>query len=650
MRSFGRFDRRGDGSEINVEALYRDTAKSGVIRRIGGSRAWALVRADLPDLLWCEQGDGSFAIIDGELFDTAADRQTGPAERNEAAVILERFRAEGISVFATLNGSAAVMLWDAASGRLALARDRSGLGLCFWMESPSAVTFGSDILSLVRCDSRSKLDAAAVDFFLASGFIPAPWTSLDHIRTIPPAHVAVIDDSLAQLSRYWRPTGQPQLRLGLQARKQQHEAAILKGIERQLPGRASSAVLLSGGIDSMYLTALLARQFGVRPITFTYRYADYEGEFNEGARARATARLLGLEHHEMLVRPTDIASSLRSMLVAHSGPLSYGAHSAILGDVARSGAQVLYNGLESDAPYCSPSEMLGQLLRHLPLPHAAIAQHIEHVVGKNARWARSLAYAERVAATGLVWRFHAPLTPDPLRKSLYLDPDRFDQGRRAAASLFGDVLAEFANESAMVRVVGPLGRLYSEGSTRWSSCFAREHGLSARSPFLDNDYLDLLHRMPWSAGKREIRELAAKYLPRDLAFAPKIAQTLPIAHWLRTPASDFVTGELHEARIVAGRQFRYEVIEALINRHRSGAGSHAWTLWNVLMITLWQEIVGREAGRYLTRAFRPLDTSFAQVSASAGGEMFDRIGSGGWEAKQTVGGPRISSPDDARDA
>ncbi|HXV25223.1 MAG TPA: asparagine synthase C-terminal domain-containing protein, partial [Alphaproteobacteria bacterium] len=380
------------------------------------------------------------------------------------------------------------------------------------------------------------------------------------------------------------------------------ERHLLQAVERQLPGRAAAAILLSGGIDAMYLAALLARHFGVRTAAFTYRYADYEGEFNETARARATAEHLGLEHHEMIVGPADIAANLEAMLIAHSGPLSYGAHSAILRDVAASGAQILYSGFEPDAPYSSAAEMLGQWLRSVPLPHAAIARGVERGFGTRRRWANFLAYAERVAATGLVWRFHAPLTPDPIRESLYVDRALSERAKQAAARLFGEVVAEFSTENAVVRIAGPLTALYqSEGSSRWSSCFGRAHGLLPRSPFQDNDYVDLLLRMPRSGHKREIRELAAKLLPRDLAFAPKVAQTLPIAHWLRGPMSEFITAQLSAPRIAEGGLFRHEVIMDLLRRHREGPVSHAWTLWNVLVLTLWQEIVRREAGRLCQR-------------------------------------------------
>ena len=595
MRSFGRFLREGR-ADAGAPTFGLAATVSAGLQAIGSSPARALVCKGLPDLAWCEETDGSFAIVDGELFGgPPGDAQEAPA------AVLRAFRKDGAAAFRALNGTAAIMLWDAPAGRLALAADRSGFGLCFWMESAGAIIFGSDILSLIRSDPRTELDEAAIDLFLAGGFISSPWTSLAHIRKVPAAHALIADRGALTLSAYWRATGRSRLRLPSAQLKERQERALLQAVERQLPGPAKSALLLSSGIDSMYLAALLVRKFSVRPVAFTYRYADYDGQFNESEGARAAARLLGLEHHEMAVGLAEIVSNLRSMMAAHSGPLSYGAHSAILRDVAASGATVLYNGLEPDAPYCSPSELLGQRLRAVPLPHAAIAAAIEAAFGTDRRWARGLANAERVAATGLVWRFHAPLSPDPVRRSLYLDLGRMERSKRRAARLFADVVGQYAGEDPVVRVGGPLTQLYgSDGSNRWAACFGRAHGLLPRSPLLDSDYVDLVYRLPWNGEKRAIRELAGELLSEELAWAPKIGQTLPITHWLRGPLSGLIAAELSRERLADGGLFRHEAVENLFRRHRAGVGSHAWTLWNVLMITVWQEIVRKEAGTHMS--------------------------------------------------
>ena len=129
------------------------------------------------------------------------------------------------------------------SGRLALASDRAGYGLCFWMESAGAIFFGSDILSLIRSDPRTSLNEAAVDLFLAGGFISAPWTSLAHVHKVPAGRVLIAYRRAATLTQYWRPTGRPRVRVRGAPLKQLQQQALLKAVERQLPGSGRPALL-----------------------------------------------------------------------------------------------------------------------------------------------------------------------------------------------------------------------------------------------------------------------------------------------------------------------------------------------------------------------------------------------------------------------
>lgn len=604
MRVFGGY---GTTAASTLEDRVRSIEDpDGRLVRIGAGGAWALVRIGLADLDFVWEPDGSFIIVDGELFaiEGRRPRHVHASGPHPLRALLTRFRAEGPACLAGVNGSASIIIWDAAARRLTLSRDRWGFGSCFWMESGGGILFASDIRSLIRSDPRARLDEAAIDLFLASGFISAPWTSLAHIRKIPAAHCLVAEREGTRLSRYWRASGQPKIQKRLEGRKDLLEQALTEAVERQLPGRRAPAILLSGGIDSMYLTALLARKFEVPLPAFTYRYADYHGKFNESDRAQATARLLGIEHHEMTVGPRDIADSVERILIEHNGPLSYGAHSAILKEVSRAGVEVLYNGQGNGALYPSLAERLGQRLGGAP-GGATVASSVERVLGRRLPFSSTARYAARVAATGLNWRFHAPLTADAIRRSLYADPGRLDHARRASERLFAETVAEFAGEDGAERLAGPLHRLYSaDGTLTWSSSFGRAHGLSPRSPYYDNDYVELLYRMRRSGGKREIRELAAKLLPRELALAPKVAQTLPISDWLRGPLSGHLAERLSARRLLGNGVFRHEIVSDLCQRHREGTGSHGWTLWNLLMITEWQEIVEREAGLYFTEAAR----------------------------------------------
>ena len=562
-------------------------------------RSAVLVQSRLPAISFAADADG-FAILDGEVFAIGPlSGESGWGPEGPARIVLELYRRKGLAVLRDLNGTASIALWDGREERLLLARDRAGLSLCYWMERNGALVWSSELIDLLRADDRTELDPAAIDLFVASGFVSAPWTTLKHIRKIPSAHVLIADRSGVRTQRYWRQTGQPKLRLNPAEAQEAVAEKLWRAHRRQLPLKGEpSAALLSGGVDSMLMVAALAK-LGCKPESFTYRYLEYEGKFNESERAARAAATAGVPHREMPVGPADLSNSFETILLQHQGPLTYGAHTAILRAVAQSGAQILYTGQGNGG--ASQLERLGLMLGRVPLPFAALARMMEGLGSSfGAAWASDATYLMRVAATGLSWRAHAPLTPDAQRQALYLDPERMQPAIAAKAALFASVLGEYEGEGGVDRFCGAMQRLYTaDGTLHWTVSFARAHGLLPRCPYYDAELIDFMYRLPRQLNKREIRDVAARLLPADLAYAPKLGQTIPIGLWFRGPLAPWLRECLDPQRIAAAGLFRPDAVQSLLFRHLAGLGEHGWALWIIAALTAWQEIVNREAGRYL---------------------------------------------------
>ena len=562
-------------------------------------RSAVLVQNHLPAISIASDGEG-FAVLDGEVSAIGPlSGGSGWGPEGPARTVLELYRRKGTVALRDLNGTASVAIWDAREERLLLARDRVGLSLCYWMERNGALVWSSELVELLRSDDRTELDLDAIDLFVASGFVSAPWTTLKHIRKLPSAHVLIADRRGIRIERYWRQTGQPKLRL----KPAEAEAALSEKLwrahRRQLPlGGEPSAALLSGGVDSMLMVAALAK-LGCRPESFTYRYKEYEGKFNESERACRAALAAGVPHCEMPVGPADISQNLDTILLQHQGPLTYGAHTAILRAVSQSGAKILYTGQGNGGP--SQLERAGLLLGRVPLPHAPLARMLDELgSGLGSEWLGDAAYLLRVAATGLSWRTHAPLTSDSQRRSLYAEPERLRTALAARAALFRSVVDEFEGESGVDRFCGAMQRLYTaDGTLHWTVSFARAHALLPRCPYYDAELVDFMYRLPRQLDKRDIRAFAATLLPAELAYAPKLGQTIPIGLWFRGSLAPWLRECLDSNRIAAAGLFRPDAVQSLFYRHLAGLGEHGWTLWIIATLTAWQEIVNREAGRYL---------------------------------------------------
>ena len=89
--------------------------------------------------------------------------------------------------------------------------------------------------------------------------------------------------------------------------------------------------------------------------------------------------------------------------------------------------------------------------------------------------------------------------------------------------------------------------------------------------------------------KPDVRALAAELLPTELAYAPKVHQAVPIAHWLRGPLRPFLTETLDPDRLIALGVFNPTTVTRMIHAHDTHHADNAWGLWTILSLTLWQQ-------------------------------------------------------------
>jgi asparagine synthase (glutamine-hydrolysing) len=605
FRMYGCFSR----GRTSAPSLLRQSfgADSGLtVFSASSAQAAAIVRHGLRDLQAASQ-DGSFAILDGELFNAPelAVELGLPAETEPALVALSLYRRCGIQALASLNSTALVVLWDAATETLILARDRAGFAPCFWMERDGDLFFASRLMDLVQTDDRTELDPIAVDQFLAAGIVSAPRTTLAHIRKVPAAHCLVIDRSTTRLVRYFRQNALPKRKLPFDQAVNELEKLEANACRRRLAPGKTAAALLSGGIDSMLMLAVLTQTCGQKVDSFTFRYLDYDGPYNEGERAARAAAACESRYHEIPVGPQDVTEQLERMLIDHDGPMSYGVHTSIMTGVVRSGAEILYSGQGNDSLYAAPLEVLGLKLNRLPLPYRTLRAALPGIIARfhsQAGWAAG--YLLQIAESGFPWRYQSHITSDELRAQLYGHPSHASSARAELLTQFHATADEFAGQPARERLAMYSHNLIApEGSQHWTTAFARAHGLTVRCPHYDNDVVEFLYRLKRRGHKAELRTLAERLLPKDLAHAPKFGQTMPVGHWFRGPLADFLRDRLSPARLRAGALFRPEMVDQLMRQHFAGI-NHGWTLWCLLALTVWGEIVVRQAGRSTAAAGR----------------------------------------------
>ncbi|MBL9086442.1 MAG: asparagine synthase (glutamine-hydrolyzing), partial [Planctomycetia bacterium] len=277
----------------------------------------------------------------GERFTTTTDTE----------VLLKHVLLDGEACLPRLEGMFAFAAWDGRTRTLLLARDRLGEKPLVWFAARDRIVFASELAALLaHPDAPRVLSADAVARYLVHRFVPAPLTPWAGVHRLPPAHVLVARDGRVEVRPWWTLPAPGTARPARLPSRREAAAEVRALVEQAVASRRRAdvpvGVGLSGGLDSAAIAAF-ARRDGPVP-TFTLRPADRD--FDEGDAARATARALGTEHHEVPVDAAALAAGFDEVFASIDEPIGDPSlvPTLLLARAARARVKVVLSGEGAD--------------------------------------------------------------------------------------------------------------------------------------------------------------------------------------------------------------------------------------------------------------------------------------------------------------
>ena len=271
--------------------------------------------------------DGRWTIsFNGEVFNYLELRALLQKEGGEfrtatdTEVLLEACAAWGVDrALASVAGMFAFALWDARERELTLARDRLGEKPAVYFWDGRLFGFASEMKALQFLHG-GRLNAAAVDAYLALGYVPAPLAIFRNCRKLEAGHLLRLKTGGApRIQRWWFPERAPDRPANQPARCQQIlREYIATAVGQRLRADVPMALCLSGGVDSSVIAAECARQ-GTRPEAFT---VCFDGDRTEAAYASEVAARLRLRHELITAPETRVAEEFAPLLRHYDEPFA----------------------------------------------------------------------------------------------------------------------------------------------------------------------------------------------------------------------------------------------------------------------------------------------------------------------------------------
>ena len=477
--------------------------------------------------------DGRWTLaLNGEIFNYCElRRQLGRVRwrsSGDTEVLLEACAAWGVeTTLERLNGMFAFALWDALSREWILARDRVGEKPLVYFEDGRTLAFSSEAKALAEFHAR-RLDGAAMDAYLALGYVPAPLAIYRGIRKLPAGHWLRWKNGSSAVSRWWRPElSQAAPAHAMAERKEQARTLIGDALSLRMRADVPVALALSGGIDSTVIAAEAARR--EIPIdTFTVA--------GEGARedlpfAQQAARKFGLRNEVLRAPAASSPERVRDAATRYDEPFadSSALNSLELARALGGRYKVILNGDGGD-------EAFGGY------------PHYSHIAWKQAAKAAAAraGLLDGRGATGVYVQ----------SKAIFRRRERAALLNMRASGAFaqlldGDEFLRAAPAGALKHALWTDRHLHlANNLTHKMDIALGAHGLEGRSPFFDHRILEWAQQLPEAdlvrGGEKKLllREAYRAELPPEIAARPKRGFGAPIGRWLAASLRELVRDSL----------------------------------------------------------------------------------------------------------
>ncbi len=541
---------------------------------------------------------------------------------SDTETLLAAFESWGLEeTLRRVVGMFAIALWDRELRTLTLARDRMGEKPLYYGWQGDTFLFGSELKALKAHPAfHADIDRGALALLLRYNYVPAPYSIYAGIQKLPAGTYIQLRAGQrdSEPVAWWSLAEVAERGMAVPFSGSDEDALVAlelhlgAAVRRQMLSDVPLGALLSGGIDSSVITALMQTNSQKPVRTFTIGFD--EREYDETAHARAVAKYLGTDHTELRLSGHEASALVPQMPTMYDEPFADSSQlpTHLVMKLARQHVTVALSGDAAD-------ELFGGYNRYVHAPKvwkrlgwipqplrralggaltALPRDSINRLAGPLAGWIGVALPGDKAHKLGQ--RLHGIGSLDDLCVALVSEWS--PAGNMVVrGSMPPNLLDE---RGRWPRLADPVARMMAlDGLTYLPDDIlvkvdraAMAVSLETRTPFLDRDVIEFAWTLPMhmkirdGQGKWLLRRLLDRHVPRTLVERPKMGFGIPLDAWLRGPLRDWAEDLLGEDRLRREGYLNPAPVRATWQAHLAGQASYGYRLWSVLMFQAWLEV------------------------------------------------------------
>lgn len=525
---------------------------------------------------------------------------------SDTEVLLEAFEAYGIKEAISLcKGMFGIALYDKREQDLYLIRDRIGEKPLYYGQVGEGFAFASDIGSIRALDGfQNPVNTEVLNLYFIHGYIPAPYSIYENIYKLEAGNILKIklpfnDLQQAEIEPYWSikevaQKGQNNLFRGSAAEAADELERLLKeAISEQMVADVPVGAFLSAGIDSSTVVALMQSLNKNKIKSFTIGME--EKDYNEAVYAKEIAKHLGTDHTELYITEADAKAVIPKLASMFGEPFADSSQipTYLVSRMTREHVTVSLSGDGGDELFCGYTsyasvERIWNKMKNIPYfirkPCSEIVIHsplekkpIYRIKGKL------------LGAKGPSDLYICSYETDPLTKKISLD-------ERECRYKYSEYDPKFLKETNHNIMLMDMLMYHPDDILVKVDRAAMAVSLETRVPMLDKDVVEFAWSLPveykreGKAGKKVLRDVLYRYVPKEMMERPKKGFSIPIEKWLRQPQLREWAESLIERKTLASQGILNADVVWKIWQDFVDRGEWRIQIWYILMFQEWMAL------------------------------------------------------------